>query len=294
MIGVNIAIALRRSHRVFGTYRNHRPELDAIPVYPLSLSSGAEIRESVRRLQPDIVVYCAAETDEHRCAADPIGALAVNAEAADIFARELLAVGGSLIYLSTSKVFSGEKGGYRETDKRDGHTWYGQTKIKAESLLEPLTNVVILRLGTVFGIGQFTARSFLNRLLRDLIFQRPIPLVTDELRSFCSVEEVGRLIRLLADRLPGAPSSSGIFHVGPPEKLSYHAFACQLAEAFALPTSNLRPIPGSELMHRAPGAARENDLSLRAEELTRTLGFQARSIPESLARLRFSLQNGKQ
>jgi hypothetical protein len=81
--------------------------------------------------------------------------------------------------------------------------------------------------------------------------------------------------------------------VGQGEKNSYFSLGSALAKTFGVPGDTLQPVKGSELL-ASYGEARPRDLSLCGDELTRQTGFQARSLAESLERLRFALQNGKQ
>src|SRR6185312_194867 len=113
-------------HRVWGTYSRHRPDLDQVTLLSLPLQPGVPLREVVHAIKPEIVVYCAGIADERQCHANPTQAQTVNSDGAVALAQELGALGGHLIFLSTSKVFAGDRGQYREEDATDGQSLYGR------------------------------------------------------------------------------------------------------------------------------------------------------------------------
>lgn len=291
MIGSQLACALRAArHRVLGTYHRHRPMLDGITILPMSLEAGQTIRETIRLLRPEVAVYCAGIADEARCAANQGTALAVNAEAAAVVAQEMATLGGSLIFLSSSKVFSGDRGGYREEDTTDGTSLYGRMKHQAEELLSAQKNVLTLRLGNVFGLSQFPHRTFLNRLLRDLHEGNALPLIQDELRTYYGVDEVCRAI---AHLLTITPFPTGLYHLGDGGRDSYYSFSLKLAGIFGLDPSRLKPIQGAEFSKLQPGHGnRGADLSLLGEAFAKQFAFQLAPPEASLMRLKTHLQSG--
>jgi len=290
MIGSQLAVALRGRHRVWGTYHRHRPEIDGITTFSLPLQPGAPIREVVRAVKPDVVVYCAGIADERQCAANQNQALAVNADGAVTIAQAIAGLGGGLIFLSSSKVFSGNRGAYREEDTTDGASLYGRMKRQAEERLAQHGHVLALRLGNVFGLSQFPQRTFLNRLLRDLQNGNALPLITDEFRTYYGVDEVCRAIALVLER---KAFPTGLYHLGDGGRDSYHSFSLKVAGIFGLDHSRLRPIHGSEFsQNHSVTASRGADLSLVGDEFAREFSFQLAPPEESLVRLKEKLQKG--
>jgi dTDP-4-dehydrorhamnose reductase len=187
-------------------------------------------------------------------------------------------------------VFSGAKGDYTEDDTADATSLYGQMKLRAEHRLAQFEGAFSLRLGTVFGLSQ-QPNAFLNRLLRDLVHGKNIPLIRDEVRTFYSVDDVcGACVRLLEqDPFPG-----GVFHLGGVRKDSYHSFGVALVHAFGLDDNLLRAVRGAEFSEAFRVTAnRGNDLSLVGDAFGGRFGYRVHAIEDSLMRLKTLLKHGR-
>src|SRR5690606_5761775 len=87
------------------------------------------LRETLRRLAPDVIANAAAYTDVDRAEGEPDRAERVNAEAPAALAAEAARVGAWLVHYSTDYVFDG--GGtspWREDDPPGPLNVYGATK----------------------------------------------------------------------------------------------------------------------------------------------------------------------
>src|ERR1700722_12707583 len=114
-IGVNLAIRLRKDYRVFGTHYRNRPHVDGLTSFPLSLRPDRPLNDFLSLLKTSVIVYAAAIVNDPDVEKNPELAKFVNAEGPLICARYLEPTGGRLVFLSSSKVFSGEDGDYEET-----------------------------------------------------------------------------------------------------------------------------------------------------------------------------------
>jgi len=293
-IGANLARALRGRHRVFGTYGNHLPHIDDAVAFHFPLVPGAPMQELANRVRPDVVIYCAGYADDHRCSSDPLGTLFVHAEVPAILTSTLSAWNGRFIYFSTSKVFSGEEGNYREEDAPRPITSYGQAKYQAEDMLSRYRNVFILRLGTVFGLGGTAhTNSLIGRLLTTYREEKDIQLIADEDRSFLSVYQLADAVEKLIE-MP-EETEPGVFHVSNPETVTYFDFGRRFARVFDYPPDRIVQLSG-ESFSRAVGSQelRGRDLTLNGELFAERFGFQYEKLEDSLLRLKTALRKGTQ
>ncbi len=83
-------------------------------------------------VRPDVVVNCIGLVKQLAQAEDPLMALPVNALLPHRLARLCELSGARLVHMSTDCVFSGKKGGYRETDFPDAEDLYGRSKFLGE------------------------------------------------------------------------------------------------------------------------------------------------------------------
>jgi dTDP-4-dehydrorhamnose reductase len=293
-VGINLAIYLRRFYRVMGTYATGKPRIDGVPMFQMKITPESPIQEIVRGFHPDAIVYSAAWIDNQKCEADPKLAAYINAEVPYLLARVLDEYGGRFIYFSTSKVFSGQSGGYAEDSIPDPQGIYGATKVRAEELLTRLSNAFIFRLGTVYGLGSFRQRtSVLNRFLDELWSGKELSLIHDEYRSFLPMEDICQAV---GNAIDCSSDLAGIYHLAPPERHSYYTFGQQLVEAFRLRTARLTPIPGAGFAGElaAAGGARGSDLTLNGNHFATIFRYRYSTMEKTLARYCDRLKNGTQ
>jgi dTDP-4-dehydrorhamnose reductase len=289
-VGSHIALALREDYEVIGTHYSNRIRVNGIAPLRMALKNTDTVVDWVRVLQPDITIYCAAVVDDSKIQKDPLTALTVNTEAPIVLAEEMRRMDGKFIFLSTSKVFSGEgDGNYSELTEPSPTGAYGKSKRRAEEAFEMMTGAYILRLGTIYGLGTFQqSTSIIDRILRPLWAKERQRLIYDEYRSFFSGEQVGRAIRLV---LSTSNDTSGIYHLAATEKDSYYSFAKALANCFGLPSETLVPIKGLEFSGKqaASGGPRGADLSLNGNKFCETFNVKWEELTESLYRLQEQL-----
>jgi dTDP-4-dehydrorhamnose reductase len=112
---------------------------------------GAVERE-VRRVEPDLILHLAAETDLERCEEDPDHAWLTNAigtqNVALIAERHRI----RMVYISTAGVFDGaKKGPYDELDTPRPINVYGATKYAGEGYVSRIPRHFIVRAGWMIG-----------------------------------------------------------------------------------------------------------------------------------------------
>ena len=86
----------------------------------------------IDNFRPEVIVNCTGITNKDPAARDCIANLEVNALFPQRLARYCEGRTVKIIHLSTDCVFSGRKGGYRETDTADAGDLYGRTKLLGE------------------------------------------------------------------------------------------------------------------------------------------------------------------
>ena len=84
------------------------------------------------QVRPDVVVNCAGLTKHKPEAEDPLVSIPINTLMPHRLAGLCKLAGARLIHVSTDCVFSGEKGGYIESDFADARDVYGKSKALGE------------------------------------------------------------------------------------------------------------------------------------------------------------------
>ncbi len=290
-LGTHLALAMRDRYRVIGTYDHHPIRIDGILPFRLQLHNPEEVKNFIERFTPDTLLYCVAERREEKCRQFQSESFYLNAELASICASTVNRWKGKFIFFSSTKIFSGEKGFYNEEDRPHPISVYGNTKFRAEQLLENLDNVFILRMGTLFGWGNRHHESLFNKILQKLWRGESSPYIQDELRSFISVADAVSAVQKVME----APfEQAGMYHLSVPERESYYQFAKCVAENFLLSSDLVRPVDGKLIGN--DGFTQETrgiDVSLDGSLFNSTFNWSSTPMAEAIRNVRRQLYTGQ-
>jgi dTDP-4-dehydrorhamnose reductase len=126
------------AHEVFGTARADEARRHFGQDAAENLLTGVDVEKhdslvrALATVRPQVVVNCIGLVKQLADANNPLQAVALNALLPHRLAALCQAIGARLVHISTDCVFSGAKGGYRETDFPDASDYYGRTKLLGE------------------------------------------------------------------------------------------------------------------------------------------------------------------
>lgn len=123
------------------------------------------VAETVRRLQPDVIVNAAAHTAVDKAESEPDLAYLLNAQSVEAIAREAQKLGAWVVHYSTDYVFPGDgETPWKETDATGPLNVYGETKLAGEQVLQQHCDKhLIFRTSWVYaGKGNNFAKTMLN------------------------------------------------------------------------------------------------------------------------------------
>jgi len=155
------------------------------------------------RSRPDIVINCIGLVKQLNDANDPLQAIPINALLPHRLARLCDLAGARLIHMSTDCVFSGAKGGYRESDGADAEDLYGRSKYLGEvsypHAITLRTSIIGHELQSAHGlIGWFLAQQGKCKGYTKAIFSG-VPTVV--------------LAQIIRDVVIPRPDLNGVYHV---------------------------------------------------------------------------------
>jgi dTDP-4-dehydrorhamnose reductase len=90
------------------------------------------LESSIASVKPDVIINCIGLTKHREEGKNPSSAITINALFPHQLAELSFKYGVRLIHISTDCVFSGNKGGYIESDQPDASDIYGRSKILGE------------------------------------------------------------------------------------------------------------------------------------------------------------------
>lgn len=154
MIGNTLlsVISERSEYEVLGTVREEKIK----QFFPGSIASNLVVNPNIEnhdnlvnmfhQIRPNVVINCVGLTKHKAGAGDPLIAIPINTLMPHRLANLCSSMGSRLIHISTDCVFSGEKGGYVESDFADARDIYGKSKALGE-IDSP--NAITLRTSTI-------------------------------------------------------------------------------------------------------------------------------------------------
>jgi dTDP-4-dehydrorhamnose reductase len=148
---------------VAGHFERRHPSTCSTTREFLDLEDFWRLRAEMERLEPTVVVNCAAYSDVDGCERDPDRAYRENRDAAVNLARACRAIGAMLVHVSTDYVFDGRSDDpYREEDPPGPLQVYGESKLEGETeAMREHPDTLVVRTSFLFGPGR---RTFIDRL----------------------------------------------------------------------------------------------------------------------------------
>lgn len=171
-----------------------------------------EVMRFMKEHRPNAIIHLAGVTDTVRCENDPSYAYMLNGVGTLNVSLAAQAVDAVMVYVSTSRVFRGDKQGpYTEIDEPNSTSVYGKSKQLGEditSLVAP--EYLIVRTSWVFGGGNARDNKFYGTVLKKLLGgERELIALDDVLGSPTYAKDLIKSIKEMLEE-----QSRGIFHVG--------------------------------------------------------------------------------
>ncbi len=218
--------------QVFGSVRNlgvlkelqqRAPQAQLVTGFDVETEDG--LTRLFAQVRPELVINCIGVVKQLAGADDPLIAIPINALLPHRLAGHCRRVSARLVHISTDCVFSGERGGYQESDRPDALDLYGRSKLLGEVLADHVvtlrTSIVGHELASGHGLlGWFLAQS------------GSAPGFSRAISSAMPTVELARVIQrhVIPD-----DSLHGVFHVGA-EALSKQELLRKVAHAYQLAT----------------------------------------------------------
>ncbi len=188
----------------------------------VDLASPQTLVESVRRVQPDVIVNAAAYTAVDRAESEPDAAFAINATACEVLAAEAQRTGAWLVHYSTDYVFDGTgERPWVETDTPAPGNVYGRSKLAGESaVVEGCARHLVFRCSWVFDTW---GQNFLKSILRAAAQKESLNVVADQWGAPTRAALIADVTAHALARL--RPEQAGIYHLAPTGFTNWHAYA---------------------------------------------------------------------
>lgn len=247
--------------------------------YAFDITDDFLMQQVLQKEKPGIIVHTAAITQVDECQLNQAKCEEVNVRATAQLLVTAEAFCQHFIYISTDFVFDGEKGDYREEDNMNPLSWYGFTKVQAESIVET-SNIpfAIVRTCLVYGNTLSGTRSNIIGWVRENVTNKKnIKVVSDQWRTPTYIEDLAKGLLLVIQK-----RATGIYHISGKDKLTPYNMALQTAAYFNLDISYIEKVDASTFQQ---AGKRPLKTGLDISKAKNELGFMPISFNEGLQKM---------
>ncbi len=243
------------------------------------LLDAKKTAETIRGLDPDIMINAQALSDVDRCEREPLLAARMNVQTVAHLVGALQGARTRLIHMSTNYVFDGTKGAaYNEADHPNPISVYGSSKWKSEQVALSYPGSVVVRTGTLFGAGR---RNFCDEVVSRLQAGQSLEAFVDQVISPTYTEDLAISIGALCSALSRSEGAHEprIFHLVNGGACSRVMFAERIADLLGCSRALVRKIRMAEQPHPA---ARPAYSALTTLHATHVIGRTLRPWDDAL------------
>ncbi len=243
----------------------------------LDITNRKQVLDVIGQHQPDVVINTAAMTNVDACEDDKLGCDKLNVDAVQYIVDGCKANNCHLVHLSTDFIFDGTAGPYKEEDEPNPVSYYGESKLKAEKIVqESGVAAAILRTVLVYGIVEDMSRSNIVLWAKGALEKgEAINVVNDQFRSPTLAEDLADGCILAAKQ-----KATGVYNISGKDQLNVMQIVEAVADFWNLDKSIINPISSTTLNQRAK---RPPVTGFVLDKARNELGYNPHSFAEGIA-----------
>lgn len=238
----------------------------------LDLTSKPQMEKYFREIMPDVIIHCAALSNNPACEKNPELTQLINVECCRWICD--LCPEAWICHFSTDLVFNGLDGQYTEESPISPIGKYAESKAQAESIVLKHPKSCIIRTSLNGGTSATGDRGFNEKMRVGWAAGHSIKLFVDEYRNPIPAEITSKaVLDMMSHQL------TGIFHLCGSEKLSRYEIGDLIARRW--PGLNPKIVPGSIKDYSGP--PRSPDCTMSCKKLQPYLHFSLPGLNEFLS-----------
>ena len=277
LLGANLVRHYAPKSETTGWYATNPIEFEGTKIEKVDITDEQAVSQALERIQPDLIVHCAAATNVEWCEQNPGKVKAINETATEFLATKAAGIGAKFVFTSTDSVFDGKNSKYTESDSPEPLNSYASGKVRSEkSVTRANPNTLIIR-SYFYGYSPSGTRSLLEWVLVWAQSGNEVPGFKDSYFSPISIDD-------FADALDAAikNNTSGLLHLGSSDKISKYEFAKIVMETYDCDMSRLKPITVDDIGLKAD---RPRDTSLDVSLLESIWGNSVPTVADGISRI---------
>lgn len=220
------------------------------------LSNPEGIKQTVKKVMPDVIVNAAAYTAVDKAEMEFEIAELINTTSVKMLACAAKEVNALLVHYSTDYVFDGRGMlPWKEDDKTQPLNIYGKSKRDGEiEILSNMSDYLIFRTSWVYS---FRGNNFIKTIIRLSHEKEIISVVDDQKGAPTSAELIADCTAHAIKMTLADPSKAGVYHLSASGVTNWHDYACLITDfmknkKIPLKINKINPIKTSVLSQAAP------------------------------------------
>lgn len=244
--------------------------------YDCNIVDPFQLHDILFENRPDTIIHGAAITQIDDCEKNRKQCEEINEKGTMNVLASAELYCGHFIFISSDFVFDGVNGNYKEDDKVNPVSYYGETKVRGEAIvMKSKIPWTIMRTCLVYGNTISGSRSnIISWVKQNLEQQKEIKVVSDQWRTPTFVGDLVKGIMLAIEKRAG-----GVFHIAGKDRLTPFDMALKTAAFFGLDHSLIKKVDAS--MFSQP-ARRPPITGFDISKAREVLGFEPLSFEEGL------------
>ena len=277
LLGSNIAKLATSKFEVYAIYNQNKISMNNVNFFQINLTKKEQF-DKINKINPDVIVHCAALTNVDYCEEHPEEAYSHNVLVSCNIAEVAKKTGAFLIHISTDCVFDGMKGDYKEEEETNPVNVYGKTKLKAEQEILSIHPSSCVVRTNIYGWNKRNKFSLAEWMINKLSNNEELPALRDIYFSPILVNDLIELLFKLKDK-----KYKGIINIVGSESCSKLEFACKIAEVFGFDKNKIKSIGISDLELKAPRGA---NISLNVSKAEKILNQRMPDVKTGLEKMK--------
>jgi len=256
---------------------NRHPSKSGYLYFDLDICDPDQTAALIAKLRPQVIIHTAAMTNVDACENDQAACTQLNVHAVENISSLCKQYDIHLIHLSTDFIFDGENGPYAEDAKPNPLSFYGQSKLNAEQIIQASgCRAAILRTIIVYGIVNDMSRSNIVLWAKGALEKgESISVVNDQWRMPTLAEDLAACCLLAAQK-----EAQGVYNASGKDMMNMVELVEKVADFWKLDKNLIKPITSASLNQKAK---RPPKTGFILDKSIRELGYQPHSFIEGLS-----------
>lgn len=256
---------------------NRFPKTEGYAYEAMDVTNLEAIRKVLAKHLPDVIIHTAAMTNVDTCHVQRAEAYQLNVVATQNLISLCEEFNIHFIHLSTDFVFDGADGPYREDATPNPVSYYGETKLLAEQIVQQAKcKWAIVRTILVYGITNDMSRSNIVLWAKGALEKKQvINVVNDQIRTPTLAEDLATGCLLIAEK-----EAQGIYHISGKDVMTIVDVVKAVARFYNLDASLINEVSSATLNQEAKRPVKTGFI---LDKAMTELNYQPHSFEEGIA-----------